>query len=121
MEMQSRRARGNVTRQLVDIIGGAIVRGEFAMGDNLPTEVAMSDQYSAGRTVTREAIKMLTAKGLLRSWPRRGTIMQNEREWNLLDPDVPVWLLDRRPSVPLLKEFLGTRLAIEPAAASMAA
>ena len=119
--MQIRRAGGNVTRQLVDTIGGAIVRGEFAMGDNLPTEVAMSDRYSASRTVTREAIKMLTAKGLVRSWPRRGTIVQHEREWNLLDPDVLVWLLDRRASVPLLEEFLGMRLAIEPAAASMAA
>ncbi len=64
---------------------------------------------------------MLTAKGLVRSWPRRGTLVQSESEWNLLDPDVLVWLLDRRFSGALLKDFLQMRLAIEPAAARMAA
>lgn len=81
--MESTAARGNVTRQLVDMIGRAIIRGEFAMGENLSTKVAVSDQYAVSRTVTCEAIKMLTAKGLVRSWPRRGMIVQHERDWNL--------------------------------------
>lgn len=119
--MQSRQAGNSVTRQLLDMIGGAIVGGDFEIGQTLPTEAAMSDRYCASRTATREAIKMLTAKGLVRSWPRRGTIVQHERQWNLLDPDVLAWTLDRRASVPILKDFLIMRLAIEPAAASMAA
>ena len=119
--MESRQAGGNVTRGLLDAIGGAIVGGEFETGATLPTEAIMSDRYSASRTVTREAVKMLTAKGLVRSWPRRGTIVQNEQHWNLLDPDVLAWILDRRASLPILKDFLVMRLAIEPAAASMAA
>ena len=69
----------------------------------------------------REAIKMLTAKGLVRSWPRRGTVVEDESRWNLMDPDVLTWLLERRISPTLLEEFLHMRLAIEPAAASMAA
>ena len=119
--MENRQAGGNVTRELLDMIGGAIVGGDFETGATLPTEAAMSDNYSASRTVTREAVKMLTAKGLVRSWPRRGTIVQHERHWNLLDPDVLAWILDRRASVSILKDFLVMRLAIEPAAASMAA
>ena len=119
--MESRRAGNNVTRELLDMIGGAIVGGDFQTGQSLPTEAAMSDRYSASRTVTREAIKMLTAKGLVRSWARRGTIVQHERQWNLLDPDVLAWILDRRASIPILEDFLIMRLAIEPAAASMAA
>lgn len=119
--MSSERLEGNITRALVDRIGGAIVRGENAPGEQLPTEAEMSAQFGASRTATREAIKMLTAKGLVRSWPRRGTLVQSESEWNLLDPDVLVWLLDRRFSGALLKDFLQMRLAIEPAAARMAA
>ena len=110
-----------MTRQLVDAIGGAIVRGDFSVGENLPTEAAICDRYGTSRTVTREAVKMLTAKGLVQSWPRRGTIVQREQQWNLLDPDVLVWILDRRASAPLLMDFLSMRMVVEPAAASMAA
>lgn len=119
--MEIRQVGGNVTRELLDAIGGAIVGGDFETGATLPTEAAMSDRFSASRTVTREAVKMLTAKGLVRSWPRRGTIVQHEQHWNLLDPDVLAWILERRASVPILTDFLTMRLAIEPAAASMAA
>ena len=119
--MERRQAGNNVTRELLDVIGGAIVSGDFPTGETLPTEAVMSERYCVSRTVTREAIKMLTAKGMVRSWTRRGTIVQQEPQWNLLDPDVLAWILDRRASIPILKDFLNMRLAIEPAAASMAA
>ena len=119
--MSPDRVEGNITRALVQRIGGAIVRGERASGDRLPTEAEMSKHFGASRTVTREAIKMLTAKGLVKSWPKRGTVIQEEAQWNLMDPDVLAWLLERRLSPRLLKDFLYMRLAIEPMAASMAA
>lgn len=119
--MVSRVSTGNVTRSLVEDIGGAIVRGDFTVGKSLPTEAELSEHYSVSRTVTREAIKMLTAKGLVLSWPRRGTIVQKESSWSLLDADVLAWLLDRNVSIPLVKDFLRMRLAIEPAAAETAA
>ena len=115
------RTGGNITRRLVEQIGGAIVRREYVSGDQLPTEADLSEHHQASRTVTREAIKMLTGKGLVKSWPKRGTLVEDESQWNLMDPDVLGWLLDRRPSVSLVNDFLAMRLAIEPAAASMAA
>lgn len=119
--MSLERMGGNITSGLVDKLGGAIVRGEYASGDRLPTEADLSVQFDASRTATREAVKMLTAKGLVRSWPRRGTLVQDEAKWNLMDPHVLSWLLDRRLSATLLKDFLHMRLAIEPVAAAMAA
>ena len=119
--MTPEQVSGNVTRRLVNTIGGAIVRAECVAGDRLPTEAEMSQQYGTSRTVTREAIKMLTAMGLVKSWPRRGTMVQDEALWNLMDPNVMAWFLDRRVTASLLKDFLNMRLAIEPAAASMAA
>jgi DNA-binding FadR family transcriptional regulator len=64
---------------------------------------------------------MLTAKGLLSARPRQGTIVQPVSNWNLFDPDVLRWLLDRKFSVDLLRQFSELRIAIEPAAAGLAA
>lgn len=64
---------------------------------------------------------MLTAKGLLAARPRQGTRIEPEEYWNLLDPDVLRWLLEREFSLTLLKEFTQVRLAIEPMAAAVAA
>ncbi len=110
-----------LTRELVEAIGGMIVRGDAPAGESLPIEAELSKQYDASRTVVREAIKMLTAKGLVGSRPRRGTYVEPESEWNLFDPDVLRWTLQRRFSIDLLREFLIARRAIEPAAAREAA
>jgi DNA-binding FadR family transcriptional regulator len=64
---------------------------------------------------------MLTAKGLLGARPRQGTWVRAEEEWNLLDPDVLRWLLERQFKLSLLIEFTEIRLAVEPAAAALAA
>ncbi len=69
----------------------------------------------------REAVKMLTAKGLLGARPRLGTWVETEDKWNLLDPDVLGWLLERKFSMTLLIEFTQIRLAVEPGAAALAA
>jgi DNA-binding FadR family transcriptional regulator len=71
--------------------------------------------------VTREAVKMLTAKGLLSARPRHGTVIEPESAWNLLDPDVLRWLLERKFSLGLLAHFTEMRLGIEPTAAALAA
>ena len=64
---------------------------------------------------------MLTAKGLLTARPRKGTLVQSTRSWNLFDIDVLRWLLDRKFSLVLLRQFSELREAIEPAAAAIAA
>lgn len=112
---------GGITRGLLEDLGGRIVRGDYPVGESLPAEAEIAEEHRVSRTVTREAMKMLAAKGLVKAWPRRGTIVQSERDWNLMDPDVMTWLLERGMSVRLVKDFLNMRLAIEPAAAEMAA
>lgn len=110
---------GNLTRRIVDQLGRAIVSGEFT-NKPFPIEADLSGHFSASRSVTREAIKMLTAKGLISSRPRRGTSVAPETDWNFLDPDVLRWLLDRGLSLDLLSEFTAFRCAIEPEAALLA-
>ncbi len=110
-----------LTREIVEELGGIIVRGDAPAGENLPIEAELSEKFNASRTVVREAIKMLTAKGLVGSRPRRGTYVEPVEKWNILDPDVLRWTLQRRFSLQLVREFLTVRQAIEPAAAAEAA
>lgn len=110
----------NLTYGMLDSLGKAIVTGAYETMP-FPTEAELSKQHAVSRSVTREAVKMLTAKGLLSARPRQGTIVQPVSSWNLFDPDVLRWLLDRKFSVDLLRQFSELRIAIEPAAAALAA
>lgn len=110
-----------LTGEVVERIGGQIVRGDVAPGGSLPIEAELAKQHDTSRTVIREAVKMLTAKGLVGSRPRRGTYVEPESKWNILDPDVLRWTLQRRFSFELMRDFLMVREGIEPKAAAAAA
>jgi DNA-binding FadR family transcriptional regulator len=110
----------NLTYGLLDSLGKSIVTGGYD-AKPFPTEAELSKQHGVSRSVTREAVKMLTAKGLLSARPRQGTIIEPASAWNLFDPDVLRWLLDRKFSIELLRNFSELRSAIEPAAAALAA
>jgi DNA-binding FadR family transcriptional regulator len=115
-------ARGqNLTYSIVHDLGVAIVTGVYSKQNPFPIEAELCRKYGASRTALREAVKMLTSKGLLGARPRQGTWVQPEENWNLLDPDILGWLLERKFSPALLIEFSEVRLAVEPAAAALAA
>jgi DNA-binding FadR family transcriptional regulator len=111
----------NLTYGIASDLGVAIVTGHYSKQNPFPIEGELCTQYGVSRSIVREAVKMLTAKGLLGARPRQGTWVQPEETWNLLDPDVLRWTLERKFSLPLLIEFAQIRLGIEPAAAAMAA
>lgn len=111
---------GGVTYAIVQDLGIGIVTGSFA-GEPFPTESDLCERYGVARTVIREAVKMLTAKGLITSRPRQGIRVTPEDNWNLLDPDVLFWYLERKFSLALLIEFTQIRLWVEPGAAALAA
>lgn len=115
------RSLGSLTQLIVQDLGTAIVTGEYAEPNDFPIEAEICKKYDASRSIVREALKVLNAKGLLIARPRRGTRVRPERDWNLLDPDVLYWMLKRRFSLELLIDFTHTRLSIEPAAAALAA
>jgi DNA-binding FadR family transcriptional regulator len=110
----------NLTYGLLESLGRAIVTGRYNDTD-FPTEGDLARQHAVSRSVTREAVKMLTAKGLLTARPRKGTTVQPASRWNLFDADVLRWLLERKFSLELLRQFTELRIAIEPAAAALAA
>lgn len=118
--MRTRLLGRNLTYGMLDSLGRAIVTGEYR-DRAFPTEAEIAKTHGVSRSVTREAVKMLTAKGLLSARPRQGTIIQPSASWNLFDTDVLRWLLERPFSIDLLRQFTQLRIAIEPEAAALAA
>ncbi len=105
--LESRSALGrNLTFGLLDVLGRMIVTGAYD-GRPFPIEAELSKEHAVSRSVTREAIKMLPAQGLLAARPRQGTIITPPSAWNWFDTDVLRWLLERKFSLSLLRQFTG--------------
>jgi len=119
--MQILRTRRNLCGQVVDDLGRRILAGEVKPGEPLPQELTLCSQMGVSRTVVREAIKSLAAKGLVESRAKRGTIVRPTRAWNYLDAEVLQWQLHAVLDGRYLFHLTELRRAIEPAAAAMAA
>jgi GntR family transcriptional regulator len=62
-------------RQIADDLRGKIESGELTQGSQLPTEIELMEQYSASRNTVRDAIKLLTTRGLVETRPGQGTFV----------------------------------------------
>lgn len=111
----------NLTHQVAHAIGHAILCGQYRRDQPFPSEAELSLTYQVSRSATREAVKMLAAKGLLSSRPRQGIRILPESSWNMFDTDVLTWLLNSPRAMELLRDFLQMRIAVEPEAAALAA
>ncbi len=109
------------TDSVLNLLGRRIVTGEYAPGDQLPTEAELGKRLKVSRPSLREGLKVLSVKGLVESRTRRGTHVRQRRDWDLLDPDVLRWMATGKPDPELLISLLEVRAIIEPAAARMAA
>jgi len=111
----------NLTQQVADTLGNAIINGEYGEHNPVPSEAVLCEQLQVSRSAAREAVKSLAAKGLITSRARQGIRVLPETEWNLFDADVLRWMRDSNPSLELLREFTELRVAVEPEAAMLAA
>lgn len=67
--------RKTLAENLVEDIAGRILRGELSTGDRLPPENELCLRYGVSRTVVREAVKMLQARGLVEVTQGAGTVV----------------------------------------------
>jgi DNA-binding FadR family transcriptional regulator len=107
--------------QVVDLLGYRIVSGELAPGDLLPTEAELSARLGLSRASLREGLRALAQKGLVEGRTRRGTTVNDRRQWNLLDADVLRWLSVAPPDHAFFMDLLDVRMIVEPAASRLAA
>jgi GntR family galactonate operon transcriptional repressor len=105
--------------QIVHELGVRILSGRIPEGGTLDLQ-ELEDELGVSRTVLRESLKVLTAKGLVDARQKRGTYVQDRSRWNLLDADVLRWQA-AQPTPQLLTQLAEVRSIIEPAAAALAA
>jgi DNA-binding FadR family transcriptional regulator len=106
---------------IVDTLGKKILNGELVPGDVLPAETVYLSQLGVSRTTLREAIKVLSAKGLVLAKPKTGTVVRAREHWNLLDPAVLLWQAAADGFADTLGELFEIRRLVEPEGAALAA
>ncbi len=111
----------NVHGNTVDHLGEAIVAGRYPAGQAIPPEPRLCEELGVSRTVIREAVKSLVAKGLLSTGPKVGTRVLTEEQWNWFDPDVILWKSKAGLTREFLRDLQDLRRVLEPAAVRMAA
>jgi DNA-binding FadR family transcriptional regulator len=114
------RAR-SVQDQVLHDLGIAILRGDYPEDTLLPSEADLAERFAVSRTVLREVIKSLGAKGLLISRTKVGTRIRPQVDWNFFDADLLTWRLELGLDQRFLESLYEIRLTIEPAAAALAA
>lgn len=105
---------------VVDLLGKRILSGQIRPGERLDLE-QLSETEDISRSVLREALRVLTEKGLLEARPRRGTYVTSREQWKLLDDDIMRWRASGKPDPLLVHELGELRQIFEPAAARLAA
>lgn len=111
----------NVHGNTVDLLGEAIVSGRYAVGASLPPEPLLCTELGVSRTVVREAVKSLIAKGLVSTGPKVGTRVLASDAWNWFDPDVITWHAKAGLTPEFLRDLQDLRRVVEPAAVRLAA
>ena len=104
----------NVHGNTVDHLGEAVVAGRYAVGAALPPEPLLCAELGVSRTVVREAVKSLVAKGLISTGPRVGTRVMPEEHWNWFDPDVVAWQSKAGLTPGFLRDLQDLRRVVEP-------
>lgn len=114
------RSRSHTSRVVTDL-GLGIVTGRLAEGSLLPGDQELLTKYRVSRTVLREALKTLSAKGLVQARARVGTRVLPRSAWNLFDPEVLLWHAEAGFRPEFLAHLAEIRMALEPEAAALAA
>jgi DNA-binding FadR family transcriptional regulator len=124
MNRVGRRSGGSRGRglhgQLVQQLGQMIVSGDLGADRPLVPE-EIGQRFEVSRTVVRESLRVLEAKGLVSARPNVGTRVRPVSDWNLLDPDIIEWRAFGPQREEQRRELSELRWTIEPLAARLAA
>lgn len=103
-------------------LGRSIIGGVYPENSILPHDGDLLHRYGVSRTVLREALRTLAAKGLVQPKAKIGTRVLSRKSWNLFDQDILQWHAEvGAVDAKFLFSLSEMRLALEPEAAALAA
>ena len=119
--MARKTGEGPAHTSIARSLGVAIATGVNRPNDILPGEMDLAESHGVSRSVIREALRMLAAKGLVESRQKAGTRVRERKDWNLLDPTLLSWMFEGVPPSDFVRNLFQLRMIVEPAAAELAA
>ncbi len=114
------RAGESHSARVTRALGTSIVTGSHRQNELLPGDSELMQRFGVSRTVLREALKTLSAKGLIIARARIGTRVRDRSHWNFFDPDVLLWHAAGGVDRTFFHHLSEMRLALEPEAAALA-
>ena len=112
--------RRNLSHSIAESLLDRIRSGEVGVGERLPTEQGLMEEFGVGRNVIREAIQQLVAIGVLDVRPGRGTTVIGLGSDDLLDSRTMSALLEDQTIADLYAFRMLIEVEIAEAAASHA-
>ncbi|MBS3847588.1 FadR/GntR family transcriptional regulator [Devosia sp. J2-20] len=119
--LSGRPAARNFHTFVINEIGHGIVTGQFPVGSVLASDAVMMETYGVSRTVLREALKTLEAKGMVEARPKVGTRVTPSNRWSFFDPQVLSWHFYAKPDARFFESLFDVRSALEARAVRLAA
>ncbi len=108
---------GAVAKQVTKILTEQIIDGVFKVGDFLPTEEVLCEEFGIGRSSVREAIKTLESRGMVRKLQGKGVVVIDESV-EATSEMLNIALAYRKTS---LKDLMDFRVSLELKVAELAA
>lgn len=121
LSAQQLAAQKNISWVLAEKLARMIFTGEYKPESILPGELELGEQFGVSRTAVREAVKTLTAKGMVLPRPRIGTRVMPRSNWNFLDKELLAWWLTENNFEEVVEHFVVMRNGLEPLACMLAA
>jgi len=116
------RAKRDLGLHVANELARRVFSGRYGPGTMLPGEVDLVDELQVSRVSVRSGLQTLATLGIIRRQAGQGTVVEEFREWNLLDPKVSAWMVDfADPNFQFLKEVFEFRYLIEPTVSAIAA
>ncbi len=119
--LSGRPAARNFHTFVINEIGHGIVTGQFPVGSVLSSDAVMMETYGVSRTVLREALKTLEAKGMVEARPKVGTRVTPTNRWSFFDPQVLSWHFYAKPDQRFFESLFDVRNALQERAVRLAA
>lgn len=104
--------------QIVQQVEDSILKGQLKPGDQLPAERDLAQRFGVSRTAVREAVKILSEKGLVEAYSGRGTFVTNGSSQAIRQSLDLMIRINRQEGSANLAEL---RLVLEPGIAGLAA
>ena len=101
-------------------IGIELMMSPDRTGDLLSEEQRLCTQYNVGRSILREAVKILVGKGMLSVRRGIGTRIEARQSWSVFDPEMLGWQLSVADDV-FWRDVNEARLIAESSAVRLAA